>query len=85
MRDIIEAGMEVAMVRDAVAGGVNEEGRWIRRRDDQLALHGERGLDHRRGGQQDEDGGIRGLTQATGSTKSGNRRKSAATGQRRHW
>lgn len=26
MRDIIEAGLEVAMVRDAVAGGVNEEG-----------------------------------------------------------
>jgi nicotinamidase-related amidase len=26
MRDIIEAGMEVAMVRDAVAGAVNEEG-----------------------------------------------------------
>jgi len=26
MRDIIEAGCEVAMVRDAVAGGVNEEG-----------------------------------------------------------
>ncbi|WP_158805742.1 isochorismatase family protein [Acidisoma sp. L85] len=26
MRDIIEAGMEVAMVRDAVAAGVNEEG-----------------------------------------------------------
>jgi nicotinamidase-related amidase len=26
MRDIIEAGFEVAMVRDAVAGGVNEEG-----------------------------------------------------------
>ena len=26
MRDLIEAGMEVAMVRDAVAGAVNEEG-----------------------------------------------------------
>jgi nicotinamidase-related amidase len=26
MRDIIEAGMEVAMVRDAVAAAVNEEG-----------------------------------------------------------
>ena len=26
MRDIIEAGFEVAMVRDAVAGGVNDEG-----------------------------------------------------------
>ncbi|MBV8684467.1 MAG: isochorismatase family protein, partial [Caulobacteraceae bacterium] len=26
MRDIIEAGMEVAMVRDAVAAGVNDEG-----------------------------------------------------------
>jgi nicotinamidase-related amidase len=26
MRDIIESGFEVAMVRDAVAGGVNEEG-----------------------------------------------------------
>ncbi|MGY6163934.1 isochorismatase family protein [Paraburkholderia strydomiana] len=26
MRDIIEEGMEVAMVRDAVAGGRNEEG-----------------------------------------------------------
>ncbi|MBV8352052.1 MAG: isochorismatase family protein, partial [Verrucomicrobia bacterium] len=26
MRDIIEAGFEVAMVRDAVAAGVNEEG-----------------------------------------------------------
>jgi biuret amidohydrolase len=26
MRDIIEAGMEVAMVRDAVAGSRNEEG-----------------------------------------------------------
>jgi hypothetical protein len=26
MRDIIEAGIEVAMVRDAVAAGVNEEG-----------------------------------------------------------
>ena len=26
MRDIIEAGIEVAMVRDAVAAGVNDEG-----------------------------------------------------------
>jgi nicotinamidase-related amidase len=26
MRDIIEAGFEVALVRDAVAAGVNEEG-----------------------------------------------------------
>jgi nicotinamidase-related amidase len=26
MRDIIEAGFEVAMVRDAVAAGVNDEG-----------------------------------------------------------
>jgi nicotinamidase-related amidase len=26
MRDIIEGGFEVAMVRDAVAAGVNEEG-----------------------------------------------------------
>jgi len=26
MRDIIEGGLEVAMVRDAVAAGVNEEG-----------------------------------------------------------
>jgi len=26
MRDIIEAGMEVAMIRDAVAAGVNDEG-----------------------------------------------------------
>jgi nicotinamidase-related amidase len=26
MRDILEAGCEVAMIRDAVAGGVNDEG-----------------------------------------------------------
>ena len=26
MRDVIEAGFEVAMVRDAVAAGVNDEG-----------------------------------------------------------
>jgi nicotinamidase-related amidase len=45
MRDIIEAGFEVAMVRDAIAAGRNDEGD-LPGRDGQLSLHGQRRLDH---------------------------------------
>ena len=59
MRDIIEAGFEVAMVRDAVAAGVNDEGDGYEAAMVNCPLHGQRYVDNRRNCEAHEGRGVR--------------------------